>query len=193
MTPGGVAIVVVVVAAIGVTLLVGGGSGGPSSEETFVLAPPEETASPSSRRGVKSFRSRPSRAKKDDREKPRFAPAKPAAPKPAAPAPAAPLGTGMPAALSPEAFITRYYSALNDRRFHAAWGSLGPGVRASFGGFDLWQRGFTRTVASVPTGIEVTRGPGGATVSLTLRAGDRAPCGDTVVRRYAVTWQLART
>jgi hypothetical protein len=110
-----------------------------------------------------------------------------------APAPAPPLGTGVPGALSPEAFIKRYYSALNDRRFAAAWRSLGPGVRASFGGFDFWQRGFTRSVASVPTEIEVTRGPGGATVSLTLRAGDRAPCGDTVVRRYAVTWRLART
>ena len=33
----------------------------------------------------------------------------------------------------------------------------------------------------------------GATVGLTLRAGDRGACGKAVERRFAVTWRLART
>ena len=42
-------------------------------------------------------------------------------------------------------------------------------------------------------GQRVTRPAPGATVELTLRAGDRGACGRTVERRFAVTWRLART
>jgi hypothetical protein len=52
---------------------------------------------------------------------------------------------------------------------------------------------YARTLASPPGACRVTAAPAGATVGLTLRAADRGACGKTVVRRFAVTWHLART
>jgi hypothetical protein len=92
-----------------------------------------------------------------------------------------------------ERFVRDYYAALDDRRFAAAWRMLAPSVQTAFGGFDKWRGGYARTVANSPGSLRVTPAGGGATVGLTLRAGDRDACGKTVVRRFAVTWQLART
>jgi len=45
----------------------------------------------------------------------------------------------------------------------------------------------------VPGAVTVTPAAAGATVGLTLRAGDRGVCGRIAERRFAVTWRLART
>ncbi len=89
-------------------------------------------------------------------------------------------------------FVRDYYAALNGRRFAAAWRMLTPAVRSAFGGFAAWRAGYARTVASMPGSVRVSPTGAGATVGLTLRAGDRGACGRTVVRRFAVTWRLAR-
>jgi hypothetical protein len=113
---------------------------------------------------------------------PTVAPAPAPAPTPATPAPAA-----------AERFVRDYYAAIDARRYGVAWRMLAPAVQARFGGFATWRRGYARTVASTPGSLRVTAAPGGATVALTLRAGDRDACGKTVERRFAVTWRLART
>ncbi len=92
-----------------------------------------------------------------------------------------------------ERFVRDYYAALDARRFAVAWGMLAPGLRSAFGGFATWRRGYARTVANTLSGLRVRPAGAGATVGLTLRAGDRDACGRTVVQRFAVTWQLART
>ena len=86
-----------------------------------------------------------------------------------------------------------YYAALQARRFAAAWKLLAPGLQARFGGFAGWRSGYKYTVANSPGALRVTAAAGAATVGLTLRAADRDACGTTVVRRFAVTWRLART
>jgi hypothetical protein len=69
---------------------------------------------------------------------------------------------------------------------------VAPGVRARFGGYDARRLGYGRTVASSPEAVRVVPDRDGATVALTLRAGDRDACGRVGVRRFAVTWRLAR-
>jgi len=118
------------------------------------------------------------------------APAPAAAPARRAPTPA--TARARPAPASPRHFIRAYYAALDARRFTAAWRMLSPGVRAGFGGFAAWRRGYARTLSSEPGAVRVIQAAGGATVGLTLRAGDRDGCGNTVARRFAVTWRLAR-
>ena len=119
----------------------------------------------------------------------------PAAPAPAAPSPSLREGTPVPAAApaGAERFARDYYAALDERRFAVAWRMLAPGVQAAFGGQAAWRKGYARTVSSAPQSLRVTAAGGGATVGLMLRAGDRGACGKTVVRRFAVTWRLART
>jgi hypothetical protein len=114
---------------------------------------------------------------------------------PAAPEPAAPHSPGAtaPAVASPESFVRAYYAALDARRFAAAWALLTPGLQARFGGFEAWRRGYARTVTNSTGPLQVAAAGAAATVGLTLRAGDRAACGRTVVRRFAVSWRLART
>ena len=127
------------------------------------------------------------------------------APRSSAPAASAPATTDpsstlrertlVPAAVlaGAERFVRDYYAALDRRRFVVAWRMLSPDVQSAFGGFALWRRGYARTVASSPGAFRVAPAAGGATVGLTLRAGDRDACGKTVVRHFAVTWHLART
>ena len=137
------------------------------------------------------------------------APAPAPAPTVAAPAPteAAPAPSGAapdpnPREASPppvtaptgaQRFVRDYYAALDERRFAVAWRMLAPGIQSAFGGFAKWRRGYARTVANSLSELRVRPAVAGATVGLTLRAGDRDACGKTVVRRFAVTWQLART
>jgi len=109
-------------------------------------------------------------------------------------------GTPAPAALAPDpavaaghAFVRDYYAALDDHDFAAAWQLLSPEVQRAFGGFDAWRAGYAHTVSHAPAELTVTPAGAGATVGLTLRAGDRGACGETVERRFAVTWRLART
>jgi hypothetical protein len=91
-------------------------------------------------------------------------------------------------------FVRAYYARLDARRFDAAWKMLAPGVRTGFGGLAAWRKGYARTISSRPEAIRVTAPTGsGATVGLTLLAADRGACGTTLVHRFAVTWQLART
>ena len=119
--------------------------------------------------------------------RPKPVPAKPASVKPA-PAKPAPVE---PAPAAAERFVREYYDALDGRRFRVAWRMLAPGVQTAFGGFAAWREGYGRTLSQAPGPIRVTPAGAGATVSLTLRAGDNA-CGRTVERRFAVTWRLAR-
>ena len=91
------------------------------------------------------------------------------------------------------AFVRDYYAALDGRDFAAAWEMLSPEVQRAFGGFDGWRKGYARTVSHAPGEVTVTPAGAGATVGLTLLAGDRGACGETVERRFAVTWRLAPT
>ena len=70
---------------------------------------------------------------------------------------------------------------------------LSPEVQRAFGGFAGWRKGYARTVSHAPGEVTVTPAGAGATVGLTLLAGDRGACGETVERRFAVTWRLAPT
>jgi hypothetical protein len=90
-------------------------------------------------------------------------------------------------------FIRDYYAALDGNDFAAAWQMLSPEVQREFGGFAAWREGYARTVSNAPGGVTVTPAVTGATVGLTLRAGDRGACGRIAERRFAVTWRLART
>jgi hypothetical protein len=90
-------------------------------------------------------------------------------------------------------FVSDYYAALDGRDFAAAWQMLSPEVQHAFGGFAAWRTGYARTVSNAPEGVTVTPAVTGATVGLTLRAGDRGTCGRIAERRFAVTWRLART
>ncbi len=90
-------------------------------------------------------------------------------------------------------FVRDYYAALDARDFAAAWTMLSPDVQRAFGGFDPWRKGYKRTISHAPGGLNVTVAGTGATVGLTLRAGDRGVCGRIAERRFAVTWRLAHT
>jgi hypothetical protein len=90
-------------------------------------------------------------------------------------------------------FVRDYYAALDGHDFAAAWQMLSPEVQQAFGGFAAWRKGYARTVSTAPEGVTVTPAVTGATVGLTLRAGDRGACGQIAERRFAVTWRLART
>jgi hypothetical protein len=98
-----------------------------------------------------------------------------------------------PAVAAARAFVRDYYAALDGHDFGAAWGMLSPEVQRAFGGFARWRAGYAHTVSHSPSAIRVAALPAGATVGLTLRAGDRGACGRTVERSFAVTWRLART
>jgi hypothetical protein len=201
-----------------VVLVVLTGAAGPRAEVRGFVPPPEAAEPEESfftpERPAK--RSRPRRAERSRRApaKPRPAKPAPAEPTPATPAPAkpapatpapakpAPAGSGgtapapAPAGPAPAGaarFVRSYYAALDSRRFASAWRMLTSPVQAAFGGFATWRKGFSRTVSSTPGAIRVTAAGGGATVGLTLRAGDRGACGKTVERRFAVTWRLVRT
>jgi hypothetical protein len=84
-------------------------------------------------------------------------------------------------------FVRGYYAALNERRFGEVWASLAPVVRARFGGFEVWKRGYGRTISSSPSGLAVVSVPGGATVTHLLVARDKG-CGRAL--RFRVTWRL---
>ena len=88
--------------------------------------------------------------------------------------------------------MREYYAALDARRFRCAWRMLAPGVQTEFGGFTAWRKGYGRTLSQDPEAVRVTASGAGATVGVTLAAGDNA-CGRIVERRFAVTWRLART
>jgi hypothetical protein len=90
-------------------------------------------------------------------------------------------------------FVLDYYAALDGKDFAAAWQMLSPEVQQAFGGFAAWRSGYARTISNAPGGVTVTPAAAGATVGLTLRAGDRGACGRIAERRFAVTWRLART
>lgn len=109
-----------------------------------------------------------------------------------APPVAAPATDAVVAAAA-RGFILDYYAALDGKDFAAAWQMLSPEVQQAFGGFPAWREGYARTVSNAPGGVTVTPAAAGATVGLTLRAGDRGACGRIAERRFAVTWRLART
>ena len=98
---------------------------------------------------------------------------------------------GGDAAAGPAATVRAYYRALDARRFDAAWRTLSPGVRASFGGMDAWRAGFATTRTSRPDGLQVAAAGDRATVQHALTATDATACG-IAVRRFALTWTLVR-
>ena len=106
---------------------------------------------------------------------------------------APPAAAPDPVAADARGFIRDYYAALDGKDFAAAWQMLSPEVQQAFGGFSAWRKGYARTVSNAPEGVTVTPAVTGATVGLTLRAGDRGACGRIAERRFAVTWRLART
>jgi hypothetical protein len=120
-------------------------------------------------------------------------PAVATAPPAAAPDPAAAPAPDPVVAAAARAFVRNYYAALDGKDFAAAWQMLSPDVQHAFGGFAAWRKGYARTVSNAPGGVTVTPAAAGATVGLTLRAGDRGACGRIAERRFAVTWRLART
>ena len=65
-----------------------------------------------------------------------------------------------------------------------------PAVRARFGGFGHWKRGYGRTISSSPRGVVVARAADGATVTHLLVAQDKG-CEDAL--RFRVTWRLRAT
>lgn len=187
----GLALTALVVAVV--QALAGGSHGAdpPRAEVLAVLSDAEPEAPDRAFAWSKRKGRAPTRRKSLARPKPE--PARKPAPKgpvrtqpaPAKRAPAEPA----PAA---ERFVREYYDALDGRRFRVAWRMLAPGVQTAFGGFAVWREGYGRTLSQAPGPIRVTAAGTGATVSLTLRAGDNA-CGRIVERRFAVTWRLART
>jgi hypothetical protein len=131
--------------------------------------------------------------------KPEAAKPAPAAPTPRIPAPTSPNpapaaggGTDVALAAAARRFVRDYYAALDRRRFAVAWGMLAPEVQTAFGGFTGWRKGYARTVSHSAGALQVFPAGEAAVVWVTLRAGDRSACGTTVVRRFAVTWRLAR-
>ena len=98
-------------------------------------------------------------------------------------------GLGLDAEAGPGEFVAAYYRALDERRFDAAWASLSPAVRTSFGGLEHWRNGYGRTLSSTPREIAVTTPSSGtATVKHMLVARDKG-CAE---QRFAVTWKLQR-
>jgi hypothetical protein len=150
-----------------------------------VLAPPKSERAPAD--------DAPAKPAPADSAPAESAPAKPA-PAESAPVGSAPveLAPGPAAPAAATRFVREYYTALDGRRFRVAWRMLAPGVQTAFGGFAAWREGYGRTLSQAPEAIRVTAAGAGATVGLTLVAGDNA-CGKTVERRFAVTWRLART
>ena len=193
-TLGGVAVVLAIGQAIGVAA-----TGASTPPRARVLADTPHISHPRPERTERApARAEPGRKERAPaREKP--------APAPTAETPVIELkepavATAPPApapdpAVEPAArgFIRDYYAALDGKDFAAAWRMLSPGVRRAFGGFSAWRKGYARTVSNAPEGVTVTPAVTGATVGLTLRAGDRGACGRIAERRFAVTWRLART
>jgi len=196
----GAAVVLALGQAIGVAA-----SGESPAPRARVLADTPHASHPTPRRTERA----PTRAKpgRKDRAPAREKPAPVVELKEPAPTPEPPVDLNEPAvATTPPAaapdpavaaaargFVRDYYAALDGRDFAAAWQMLSPEVRQAFGGFAAWREGYARTVSNAPGGVTVTPAAAGATVELTLRAGDRGACGRIAERRFAVTWQLART
>jgi hypothetical protein len=87
--------------------------------------------------------------------------------------------------------VRTFYAALDAHRFAAAWATLPPSLRASFGGFPHWRAGYRTTLRSRPGQIQVTAtADGGLLVRHVLVAVDRTRCG-TRTQRFAVRWRLA--
>jgi hypothetical protein len=81
-----------------------------------------------------------------------------------------------------EDFVRGYYEQLDAQRFEEAWASLSPAVQASFGGFEHWRNGYSRTTSSTPSAFEVD----GNSVTHLLTARDRG-CPK---RQFLVRWRL---
>jgi hypothetical protein len=87
--------------------------------------------------------------------------------------------------------VRTFYAALDAHRFAAAWATLPPSLRASFGGFSHWRAGYRTTLSSRPRQIQVSAtADGGLLVRHVLVATDRTRCG-TKTQRFAVRWRLA--
>ena len=101
---------------------------------------------------------------------------------PSDPVPAEPEATPPPADPTAEDFVRGYYEQLDAKRFEDAWASLSPAVQASFGGFEHWRNGYSRTLSSTPSAFEVD----GNSVTHLLTARDRG-CPK---RQFLVRWRL---
>ena len=82
-----------------------------------------------------------------------------------------------------------YYRALDEKRFDAAWESLGPAIHKRLGSFAKWKAGFGKTVSSKPRDFAVSAAGATIIVKHMLVARDRG-CG---AREFAVTWRLRET
>ena len=96
--------------------------------------------------------------------------------------PAAPAG-------DPANFVRAYYRALDEKRFEAAWESLGPAIQKRLGSFAKWKAGYGKTVSSKPRDFAVSAAGATIVVKHVLVARDRG-CG---AREFAVTWRLRET
>jgi hypothetical protein len=83
--------------------------------------------------------------------------------------------------------VRSYYAALDAGQFAKAWARLTPEVKAAFGGFEVWRRGYETTLGHR---VQDVRRLPGHRIRHTLVATDRTACG-TTTQRFAVTWRLA--
>ncbi len=186
----GAAIVLAIAQAIGVAA-----TGASRAPQARVLAVTPHTSHPKPERTERApARDKPGRTDRAPaREKPAPAAALLVELKEPAVATAQPTAAPEADPAAARGFIRDYYAALDGKDFIAAWQMLSPEVQQAFGGFSAWRKGYARTVSNAPEGVTVTPAVTGATVGLTLRAGDRGACGRIAERRFAVTWRLART
>jgi hypothetical protein len=89
--------------------------------------------------------------------------------------------------------VRSYYDSIEFRDFDSAWSRLSESVRASFGGYASWSRGYDDTLETRLTALEPEQvSSSSATVGVEIRTVDLDPCADRVVQRFAGTWSLER-
>lgn len=95
---------------------------------------------------------------------------------------------------SAKRFVANFYDDLDARQYQGAWRRLSPDLRSEMGTFQSWRDGYHSTLNSEVSNVSVEMtSDTTAAVSATLRAADVDACADTVRRRFAVTWTLARS
>jgi uncharacterized membrane protein YgcG len=93
---------------------------------------------------------------------------------------------------SAETFVRRFYTDIDARSFDTAWGRLPSSARAESGSQASWRDGYSTTVETRLSGVNVALSASSATVRLTLRATDIDACAETVRQRFTTTWTLQR-
>lgn len=94
---------------------------------------------------------------------------------------------------SAERAVRSYYEAIGDEDFRAAWGRLAEPVRAEFGGWAKWRKGYRWTSVTEATEVEARDADSRrARVEVAVDTEDIDECADSVSRSFAGTWELER-